>query len=235
MANKSRGLGTLTPIRDTRTLQDQVYLSIRDLVASGRFEPGTFIREQEICNQIEVSRTPVRESLGRLATEGFLERIPQRGYRVPEITIEQLLELYPIVSALESLAGKVAFRNLTPAELDKLRRLNACFREAVQRDNVEEMVTCNNRFHNTLVEPCENQRLLKMLDDLRSQLIRLEHWYYSNLEHARESLLEHDDLIAALETGDSEHALEIFETNWALTFDAFKKEVQEEEEIESIR
>ncbi len=232
MAKASRGLGTLTPIRDTRTLQDQVYISIRDLVASGKFEPGTFIREQEICNQIEVSRTPVRESLGRLASEGFLERIPQRGYRVPEITIEQLLELYPIVSALESLAGKVSFRNLTPKELDKLRRLNGCFREAVQRQNVDEMVTCNNRFHNTLVENCENRRLLKMLEDLRSQLGRLEHWFYSNSEHARESLSEHDDLIAALEKSDPRHALEIFEMNWALTLDAFKKEVQEEEEIE---
>ena len=229
MAENNRGLKTLTPIKETRTLQDQVYHSIRDLVVSGKFESGTFIREQEICNQIEVSRTPVRESLGRLASEGFLERIPQRGYLVPEITIDQLLELYPIVSALESLASKVSFRNLTQKKLNKLRLLNSCFRKAVQDQKVEEMVACNNQFHSTLVENCENQRLLKMLEDLRSQLARVEHWYYSNSEHARESLSEHDDLITALEKNDPQHALEIFETNWALTFNAFKTKVNEEE------
>ena len=68
-----------------------------------------------------------------------------------------------------------------------------------------------------------------MLEDLRSQLARVEHWYYSNSEHARKSLSEHDDLITALEKSDPQHALETFETNWALTFNAFETEVNEEQ------
>jgi len=221
MANIQDGLEKLQPINASRTLQDQVYQSIRRLIIGGEFPPGTFIREQEICEQIEVSRTPVRESLGRLASEGFLERIPQRGYRVPEITIDQLLELYPIVSALESLAVKLSFSSITPAIIEELRQKNECFRKAVESGNVRKMVEYKSEFHFSLTRMCGNNRLIKLLGDLRSQLARLEYWYYSNTEYSLESLSEHDQLIRALEKGDPAKAQEIFETTRTSTFKAF--------------
>ena len=61
-----------------------------------------------------VSRTPIREALGRLASEGFLERLPHRGFRVPEESLGNLLELYPIVASLELLAGRLALEQFTP-------------------------------------------------------------------------------------------------------------------------
>ena len=66
------------------TLTDKVYEILRERVISGKISPGEFIREHDVSEKLGVSRTPVRESLARLASEGFLERIPHRGFRLPE-------------------------------------------------------------------------------------------------------------------------------------------------------
>ena len=71
------------PHISTTTLADQVYAVLRDRIVGGEIRPGEFIREQEVSQGLGVSRTPVREALGRLASEGFAERIPHRGFRIP--------------------------------------------------------------------------------------------------------------------------------------------------------
>ncbi|HJO04672.1 MAG TPA: GntR family transcriptional regulator [Acidobacteriota bacterium] len=108
------------PTLATATLTDQVYTVLRDRILAGDVSPGEFIREQEVSDAAGVSRTPVRDALGRLASEGFLERIAHRGFRVPEESITDLLELYPILGTLEVLAGGESFPRLE-AMRDELR------------------------------------------------------------------------------------------------------------------
>lgn len=211
------------------TLSDQVYQAVRDRILEGELEPGDFAREQEISDAMGVSRTPVREALGRLASEGFLERIRHRGFRVPEDSVDQLLELYPIVSALELLAGRLAFPRVEHEDLAELRRINEELKQALAGEAVDEAIELNNRFHAFVSERSGNGRLVDLLNDFRSQLRRLEKWFYSYQEHGERSVNEHDALIDALEAGELDRALAIFERNMRLTTTALLEETERTE------
>ena len=199
------------------TLPDRVYAAVRDMIISGRLKAGEFVREQDLSDGLGVSRTPVREGLGRLASEGLLERIPHRGFRVPARTLAGLLELYPIVSALELLAGQLAFPSVDGGDLVELERWNERLGRAVESGLVEEAIACNESFHGLISERGGNETLAEMLTELRSRLRPLERWYYSSREHGAQSVREHASLIEALETGELERALGIFQRNMALT------------------
>jgi DNA-binding GntR family transcriptional regulator len=199
------------------TLADQAYGAIRGRILDGAMAPGEFIREQEVSLALGVSRTPVREALGRLASEGFLERIPHRGFRVPEEPLGTLLELYPIVSALELLAGRLALPRLTPQDIHALREINDRMARTRDSGDVGELIDLNNRFHQLIAQRSGSSRLAEMLDDLRGQLRRLEVWFYSQQSRAEESVSEHDEMIRAIEAGDLVRALGLLEHNMALT------------------
>jgi DNA-binding GntR family transcriptional regulator len=200
------------------TLADQAYQVIRGRILNGSMQPGEFVREQEVSAALGVSRTPVREALGRLASEGFLERIPHRGFRVPEENWASLLELYPIVSTLELLAGKLALPLLTAQDLEGLRKVNQEMARHRDSGDVRKLLELNNEFHRRICRRSGSRRLCELLDDLRGQLGRLELWYYSQPNRTEESVSEHDELIDAIERGDHPRALELLEHNMSLTF-----------------
>jgi len=205
------------PLPAARTLADQVYQAVRARIMAGALAPGTFLREKDL-EAMGVSRTPIRDALGRLASEGFLERLPHRGFRVPEESLASLLELYPIVAALELLAGRLALERFTPDDVTGLRAINARLAEARDRGDVRGMLELNTEFHRLISERGGNRRLALLLDDLRSQLTRLELWYYSGRERTQRSIQEHEEIIAAIERGDRARALELLERNMSLTW-----------------
>jgi DNA-binding GntR family transcriptional regulator len=206
-----------------RTLSDQVYHAVRARIMAGELAPGTFLREKDL-EAMGVSRTPIREALGRLASEGFLERLPHRGFRVPEESLASLLELYPIVASLELLAGRLALEHFTPDDAIRLRDINRRLAEARDRGDVRAMLEQNTAFHRVIAERGGNRRLALMLDDLRSQLTRLELWYYSARERTQRSIQEHEEIIAAVERGDRSRALALLEQNMSLTYRSLVEE-----------
>jgi DNA-binding GntR family transcriptional regulator len=204
-----------------------VYRAVRTRILDGALPPGTFIRERDL-EAMGVSRTPIREALGRLASEGFLERVPHRGVRVPEQPVGSLLELYPIVAALELLAGQLALPRFTPADLAELEEINRQLAEARAQSDVRTRIELNNQFHRIFSERSGNGRLRELLDDLRAQLGRLELWYYSDEAHTRESIREHDQIIRALKRGERDRALALFERNMSLTYRSLVRESEGE-------
>ncbi|MQA92244.1 MAG: FCD domain-containing protein [Gemmatimonas sp.] len=205
------------PTITTQTLSDQVYTAIRKRILDGEIGPGQFVREHELSEAMGVSRTPVREALGRLASEGFLERIPHRGFRVPQEALSRVIECYPVVSALELLAARLAFPQVTQKDLEELRRINAALREATEKGEVDAAIDLDNKFHRLIADRSGNQLLTEMLESMRTSIRRLETWYYSYRHHTEKSILEHEALIKALETGELRLAMSIFERNMAST------------------
>ncbi|MEX2376043.1 MAG: GntR family transcriptional regulator [Dehalococcoidia bacterium] len=206
------------------TLADQVYRAIRARILDADMTPGEFVREQEVSSALGVSRTPVREALGRLASEGFLERIPHRGFRVPEQALGGLLELYPIVSSLELLAGRLSLPNVSKDDVRQLRDINRRLEQSRGEGDVRTLIELNNEFHHVFCRRSGNRRLCDMLDDMRSQINRLELWFYSQSARTEESVHEHDEMIEAIEAGDHERALAILENNMALTYKRLKED-----------
>lgn len=207
------------------TLADRAYEALRGRILHETLAPGEFVREQAVSAALGVSRTPLREAMSRLASEGFLERIPHRGYRVPASSFARLMELYPIVAALELLAGRLAFPHTRAEDVSLLREANGRLRRALKHADVGGAIESNEAFHALIAERSGNGRLTEQLSDLRSQLRPLERWFYSSKARGRQSVAEHESLVAALETGALDDALQIIERNMAQTLTALRQEI----------
>ncbi len=213
------------PLLSSTTLTDQVYGVLRDRILSGGWEEGRFIREQDISDKLGVSRTPVREALGRLASEGFLQRIPHRGFRLPAQSATDLLDLYPILASLEVLAARQSFPQISEAEFEELRAVNRAYHAAYERADIRQGIELNNRFHHLLSEGSHNERLCEMLDELRAEVARLEVWAFSNISQWDVSIREHEEILEAVEAGDYDRALATIEENRLMTYTDFGEHI----------
>lgn len=207
------------PIIRSKTLSDHVYHVLRARIGRGLHGAGEFIREQEISEALGVSRTPVREALSRLSSEGLLERIPHRGFRVSVEPLRDALEMYPILGSLDLLAGKLAFPNFEERDFRELERINAELSEAIAAEEPARAVELNYAFHRYIARHTGNHRLAAMLDDLRARVHPWELWYFENVEDPEhQSVDEHAEILAAVRAGDFERAARIFETNLFWTY-----------------
>ena len=213
------------PKLTTGTLGDQVYLALRDRIIAGRHSPGEFLREIELANALGVSRTPVREAFARLAREGFVERLARRGYRVPAEPVSRLLELYPIVASLEVLAAELGLPQIDSRLLADLRAINRRMEGCVERHDGPAGIALNHEFHRALSSRCGNKRLCELLDELRSQVLRLEYWSADHTPQAEEAIRQHDEIVDALEQGEFDSALRLLRQNRLQTYFAFVSEV----------
>jgi DNA-binding GntR family transcriptional regulator len=222
---KTVGSTARWPQIEATTLADRVYQIVRNRILQRELAPGTFIREQEVSRATGVSRTPVREALNRLASQDFLDRVPHRGFRVPDSPWETLLEIYPIVTALEMLAGSLSFEGITPADLRKLKELNRKLEQAAEDGDPRPLVEYNNAFHKVFSDRSGNTRLAELLDQLRAQVILLDVWYFSVPENVKLSVGEHDEIVQALEAGDHQGALDGLRRNYIRGGQALENEM----------
>jgi DNA-binding GntR family transcriptional regulator len=212
----NRGVGDGTPVGavgratwpqiEPTTLADKVYQIIRGRIINRELVPGTYIREQEVSRATGVSRTPVREALNRLASQEFLERVPHKGFRVPDRSWEVALEMYPLITALEILATELGLPFLNATDLRRLREINRKLSEPGK--DASQRVDLNNAFHMVLAERSGNAKLHELLDHLRSQVSTLELWYFSVPENFASSMKDHERYIALLEGCDLAGAVE---------------------------
>jgi DNA-binding GntR family transcriptional regulator len=162
------------PTLRSSTLSDGVYDVLRERIRQGILPPGASIREVEIGRALGVSRTPVREALGRLATEGLLERMPHRGFRVTVPPPRDLFELYPVISVLDGVAARLAVPRLTSADLDRLEALNRELAEAIGRNDIRASIVADQQFHALIAERSGNATLIEVLEDLRHRVLQGE-------------------------------------------------------------
>ena len=98
-----------------RPLHEELAEHLRQLIIECALEPGSKISEKNLCAQFAVSRTPLREALKLLSTEGLVQLTPHRGASVTELTTEELEHIFPVMGALEALAGELACQHVTDA------------------------------------------------------------------------------------------------------------------------
>src|SRR6185437_15698189 len=124
------------------TKADDIALVIEEAIVSGELEPGTVLRQEQLSEQFNVSRTPIREALRRLAALGLVSFVPNRGVRVRTISREELHEAFMVRAELESLATEAAAGKMTQDDLDQLedaeKRFATISQELRARDPGEE-------------------------------------------------------------------------------------------------
>lgn len=191
--------------RPRSSLANVAYANLKGAISDHKFPPGTRMREADLARWLGISRTPVRDALGQLQSEGLLEAAPRRGLIVASLSHQQVSDIYAVRDALDGLAATLAARHATAAEIATLRELLA--RQAdTPSDDTATLARLNERFHNLIYVAARNEYLRAALDALRSSLALLPGTTYSSPGRAAEALEQHAALIEAIASREYELA-----------------------------
>lgn len=183
---------------------------LRQMVADGELVAGTRINEGELAARLEVSRTPLREALGRLAADGFVENRPRRGFFVQELTAVLVRELYGVRSVLDPGALEAAGLP-SPTLLDRLEGLNRSIGEA--GGEVERIIDLDDEWHLSLVSGCGNGILLGLIRQHMQRTRPLERAYLRSRGGVEAMVREHEAILGRLRAGDLAGAVDALRRN----------------------
>ena len=159
-------------IKDPVSIRKKVYAAIREHILDGSFPPGERLVESRIAEQIKTSRTPVREALHLLESEGLLESIPRAGYRVKPLHWEEVEEICEIRVVNETLAARWAMKRITPKEILALENNLKVAEHEVRSGNPKAFVHRDAEFHEILAHASRSERLLELCQLLRKHMLR---------------------------------------------------------------
>lgn len=187
-------------------LYQEVAERLRERIFSHELPPGSWVDEQALADDYGISRTPLREALKVLASEGLVTLKPRRGCYVTEISERDLDEIFNVMALLEGQCAQLSARKATDADLQRLREVHAKLEKAAADDDMNGFFEANQAFHYVLQEIADNRWLLQVIEDLR-KVIKLsrQHSLFSE-GRLEQSLAEHRDLLAALAARDEERA-----------------------------
>ncbi len=194
-------MSLVEPIRRT-SLHDELVGRLRTLIFDGGLAPGEKLAEQELCGRFGVSRTPLREALKVLATEGLVEIVPNRGARVARLTAADLDEAFPVMGALEALAGELACANITEAQLEWVRELHDMMLRHYEAGRLPDYFRANEAIHETILAAAGNATLAKLYEGLAGRVRRARYRANMSPERWAAAVAEHEAILAALEARD---------------------------------
>ncbi|HUP88641.1 MAG TPA: GntR family transcriptional regulator [Longimicrobiales bacterium] len=192
-----------------QNLTDQVADAIRQMIVSGELPDGQRINESHLAAALDVSRTPLREALGRLVNEGSLYNVPRIGYFVSPLTVDELQQLYPIRAMLDPEALRLA--GIPSAEV--LKRLEELNREILTAADVPAKIDADDQWHLILVSMCPNKVLVGLIDQFIRRTRRYELALFREAGNVSVSTNHHERIVRALRAGNLEEACEVLRQN----------------------
>lgn len=197
---------------------NQIYCTVREDIVSGKYPGGTFLTENELCEQFSVSRTPVREALIRLSQDRFVDLIPNRGAVVPHVTITDIIDVLQIRTVNEGLAAALIANSHTATVLKKLEDSVAREERLLAAEPVDALIVSREDFvfHHLLASFCGNTRLADVLELIDNQMHRFARISADQMavETLSISVGFHRRALEAIRNGDADQARHIIEEHW---------------------
>ncbi len=189
---------------DRRPLHEEVIDRLRDRIVQGDLAPGARLNERVLCEQLGISRTPLREAIKMLATEGLVELLPNRGAIVTPLKAENIADTLAVMGQLESLAGELACANASDAQIAEIRALHFEMLAHHARGDLAGYFKFNQQIHLALIEASGNPVLINTYRQLNANVKRAR--YMANLSRERwdAAVREHDEIMTALTSRDAE-------------------------------
>src|SRR3984893_1251997 len=186
--------------REEGSLHGEILGRLRDYIVEGNIPDGGRVPERQLCAMFGISRTPLREALKVLASEGLVELLPNRGARVRQLSEHDLAELFDVMGGLEGLAGRLACENITDEEIAEIERLHyEMYAFYLHRDR-HSYFHVNQLIHHRIVEASRNATLTSTYANFAGRIRRVR--YSANFARKRErwgeAMREHETILDAL-------------------------------------
>ncbi len=193
------------PIAAT-ALYQQVANRLRKRIYQQELRPGDRIDEKRLCEELGISRTPLREALKVLDADGLVVLQPRRGCFVAELGKQQLEELFPVMAVLEGLIAREACRGLTDGDLTELEQMHEELENAAASHDVDRYYEHNYVFHKRVQDLSRNRYLQRVALDLRKLLFLARHQQLKKPGRLEQSIGEHRRLMEAFRNRDAASA-----------------------------
>ena len=194
------------PILNIKSLKEQVYEYLREQMRRGDILPGSAIDMEETSKKLGVSKTPLRDALLQLEMEEFVTILPRRMVVVNSLKKDDIRNYYEIIGSLESMAMLKAFERLQATDIEAMQKLNAGMKEAIAANDFDLYYERNLAFHNTFLNLCGNDSLVKLVNNLKKRLYDFPRPKGFVKEWEESSILEHQALIDLLRKGRGQDA-----------------------------
>ena len=203
-----------------RSLHDDVVEQLRDYVVEGDIQAGQKIPELELCEQLGISRTPLREALKVLAADRLITLIPNRGAVVRELTRADIEEVFPVIGTLEALAGELACQHITDKEIARLRKLHEKMVAHYLAGDRSHYFHCNREIHELILRAARNETLSAHYQSLATRLRRARYLANMSAERWAQAVREHEAILDAITNRDGRALSLILKQHLSLTFAA---------------
>jgi DNA-binding GntR family transcriptional regulator len=188
------------------SLHAEVAAQLRERIFDGELVPGTFLDEARLAEQLEISRTPLREALKVLTAEGLVRHEPRRGCFVNEVTEQDLDQIFPVIALLEGECAREAAQHATDADIEALEALHDKLQKHARARRINDYYATNFAIHEAIIALADNRWLTQVIGDLRKivKLARLQQLHAPG--RLDQSLSEHMAVFAALKARDPQGA-----------------------------
>jgi len=207
----------IAPIRRP-TLHDEVVSRLRDLIVEGTLAGGTRIHEGRLCEQLGVSRTPLREALKVLANEGLVDLLPNRGAVVRPVTAKDTRDMLRVLGRLEGLAGELACANATDAEIAELKAVHDRMMALHAAGNTMEYFKLNQQIHGGIVRMARNPTLQSLHETLQARVKRIRFVPHDFGVATEQPLREHERMMEALRLRDGKRLGQLLDEHMEMTW-----------------
>jgi len=184
-------------------LHDQVVTRLRALLIEGRIAPGAKLNERELCEQLRVSRTPLREAIKLLAAEGLVDLIPNRGAVAVRLTEADVLHTFEMLGVLEATAGELAARRISKEELAELRALHYEMLACYERHDLPGYYELNAKIHSAINAAAHNPVLVSTYHSINARVQSLRFRTNQDAVKWQHAIEEHEQMMQALSERDS--------------------------------
>ncbi|MCC7275856.1 MAG: GntR family transcriptional regulator [Alphaproteobacteria bacterium] len=212
--------------RATVNLADRAYEQLKAMAITYQFRPLERLAEADLVKRLKVSRTPIREALNRLVTEGFLTFTPNRGFQCRPLDAKEIFDLYEVRRTLEASAANLAAERATDAELDELADFLKRSRAAPDDASVVDLVSLDEEFHERIARLSRNAELLRILQNINAR-IRFCRWI--DMENGRRAATqsEHAQVLDALRARDATRCVAVMNSHIARRLDQIVDVIRE--------
>ena len=189
-----------------RTLPEEVANRIRDMIRMGELQKGDRIVEATLCERLGISRTPLREALRILSSEGLVDVIPHRGAHVAEPSMRDIREMFQVMSLLEGECARVVAGKMTDDMFEKVATLHEKLERHFDAKDHEAYLRVNQEYHLLIQEMTDNRVLNEVVNGLRQKILLHRYRQLYQPDRFNASIQEHRDLLEAFRQRDSDAA-----------------------------
>jgi len=183
-------------------LHEQVTHRLRQMLVEGRIAPGAKLNERELCEELSVSRTPLREAIKTLAAEGLVELLPNRGAIALQLGEADILNTFEVMAGLEGLSGELAAQRIGEDALNEIKAMHFEMKAAYTRRDLSNYYRLNAAIHRAINTAAGNPVLTATYNQVNARLQALRFRSNQDGEKWARAMAEHDQMVAALEARD---------------------------------